>query len=399
MRFVRRFLAMGVLLAAAGCSDGGSSDGATSPAMFENAYTPRTNMADTLATVSTVGAIRAQSVAYRFDQVATQSAAGGPVAQLLARVDRAYLGDGVAASPYSLERMFRAAVTQGQAATERAARDVARQPVENVPLVVLHLAMRSELAAAAAAARAGDWSTASASWDRAAAYWSGLEASTRLRATQPADAAWGAGPSTLTDDDMAGRMIEMLARGRGAVDAKARRTVVETAGALTVYGTKYFYLSMVHEAFEVEEARGEGEPTTLEFTEGVALSEGVSMTFDPLAARPSTATYRARWHGAETLVTRAPVMVELGAVYADAAQADVQRYAAGTDDDRADVIGRLRAMVDVLDEALAANGQDVAALRARVVTATNTADVAAAARELAAVQAAVATLAQPSAGR
>lgn len=402
MRFVRRFVAMGVLAAVLGCSDGGSSDTGASPAMFMNAYTPRTNMAATLATVSTVKTIRAQSVAYQFDSVATQSAASGSVGQLMARIDRAYLGDGAATSPYSQERLFRQGLAAAQQATDRDARDVARQSVENTLLVVLHLATRTELDAAATAARAGDWQTASASWDRAAAYWSGLEDAVRLRGTQTADAAWGAAPATLTDDDMAGRIIDMLARGRGAVDAHAKRTVIETAATIAMYGTKYFYLSMIHEAFEVEEARGKMESTAAEFAEGVALSEGVPQSWDARGAQASTVAYRARWHGDAAMVSRAPVMVELGAMYAAWAQADVARYAAGTDDDRAEVIGHLGAMIDVLDEALATNRQDVTALRARIVaanTASASGDHAGAARELTAVQTAVATLALVEAGR
>jgi hypothetical protein len=386
-------LAYGSAGALTGCGDEGAATPAATPSapMYMGQYTPRTSVEAERATVATVATLRTLAGTYTWDAIATMAAPGTPVAQMLVDADRVSLG-AMAQGEYSLDRMFREGLAQGRTAANDEARAVAKQPVEKSLLVALGLSTQAALRGAAAEARAGRWAEASAHWDRAAAWFQGLESNATTRSSTAANGAWGAGVATLSRENMAARIVETLVRGRMAVDARSQRTVVETAAGLEVYLTKYFLLSVVNYGYEVPVAVAATRPTDKLMWEGRAFVEGVVLPFFGASADAPVAALRARWRGPAAMVDRATTVRELAAVYA-ALVARWSSEAASADElDRLAAVARISATLDVLAEALTHAGNDMAALRARAVMARDAATGAATTPHLDAIREPIAAL-------
>lgn len=397
VRWATSMLIAALACASAGCGDDGTGTPAVTPSapLYMGQYTPRTSVEAERATVAAVANVRTLAGTYTWDAIATAAAPGTPVARLLTDADAVSLG-AMAQGDYSLDRMFRDGLALGRMATTDDARGVAKQPVEKSLLVALALSTQASLREAAVEARAGRWAEASAQWDRAAAWFQGLESNATTRSSTAANGVWGAGVTTLASENMAARIVETLVRGRMAVDARSQRTVVETAAGLEVYLTKYFFLSVINYGYEVPVAVAAMRPTEKVMWEGRAFVEGVVLPFFGASADAPVAALRARWRGPAAMVDRATTVRELAAVYAALATRWSAEAATAQESDRLAAVARVTATLDVLSEALTHAGADTAALRARAVMARDAASGAATTPHLDAIRDAIAALARAS---
>lgn len=338
--------------------------------LFNGMYTTTTDVSAQEALVGEVATARMRAGMFQFAEIDAQAGASSPIGRMLSAVDTAYLGTNASSNPNSLERTFRNGLAAGMSATTDDARSVAKQYVEKSLLVALELAMHIELNAAAEHARYGRWAQVREHWDAAALLFTGLEERFRNRSTTMVMGIWGPGTSMITDENLADRTIELLARGPAAIDAMARRTLLETTSALVVYTSKTFYLSGLNYAAQIESRLAMMMGTDVARAEGGTYYQGVLLAFHAQSTTAAANMARTRWTtGPIADLTLLNVIRDSGALYAEMNAQAVADYASASDDDRAITRARLTATVDVLDEALAFAGQDVAMLRQTLVLA------------------------------
>lgn len=365
-------------LATAGCGDDGSPTATPSATMFMGRYTPKSPVNMVAEMSDAVDAVEEPAEEHEFMTAAAGLQPGMRVPQWLSQLDAEFSGDAAGAGPHTLQGAIRDALARWRMAPNDAVTQTGTgETVEKTLDTARVLSMHSELRAALTAVDAGDWTNARARWDRAAAWFATLETDYQRRSDTAASGVWGPGSSAITDENLAARNVDLLARGAQLLDAHAADNARDTARQLLVYSTKFAFLSAVNYG-SVFEARAAvmGE---LEYprSEGGALFEGVVIPFHaraaagtPLAMTVSAA--RARWAfgvTAATGPTRLAVIRDGGALYAALTADGVSAYATATDAARAATRSTLRGVVDTLDEALAYARQDPAALRAKITSA------------------------------
>lgn len=365
-------------LASAGCGDDGSSNAPTATAMFMGRYTPKSpvNMVTEMSTAVT--AVEGPAEEHAFTQAEAGLQSGMRVPQWLSQLDAEFSGDAAGAGPNTLQGAIRDALARWRMApTDANTQTATGETVEKTLATARMLSMHSELRAALTAIDADDWANARARWDRAAAWFATREAAYQRRSDTTAANVWGPGSNAITDENLATRTVDLLARGAQLLDARAADNARDAARQLLVYSTKYAFLSAVNYS-TIFEARAAA-MGDLEYprSEGGALFEGVVIPFHaraaagtPLAMTVSAA--RARWAfgvTAATGPTRLAVIRDSGALYAALTADGVTAYATATDAARAATRSTLRGVVDALDEALAYARQDPAALRAKITSA------------------------------
>jgi hypothetical protein len=405
-----KLLVFGMLLGlATGCGastppagDAGSdastdASSATPTPLFNMRYTATTDVTVQMQLVASINALRERIGMQQFDMVDAMAPATSPVGQLLTRLDARFIGANAASVDYSLDRMFRTAVMQGRMATTEDQRAVAEERAEKSLLVALELAMHVELDEAVEEAIEGDYDHARRNFDAAAAYFTGLQSKYESRSTTMVQNVWGMGNSRLTDENLSDRVIEHLVRGRAAVDQMSRRTVIERASTLIVYTSKYYFVSSLNYASAIQTRLASMMSVAGPQAEGGTFYEGVLLPY--FGAMPSAAatTARARWRGMPAEITRTAVLRDSGALYGELATASLNGFATADENHRWQAIARVRAIVDVLDEALPFARQDLAMLRTRLDTASMRADAndaAGALMLLNEVQASIATVAR-----
>lgn len=366
-----------VLIAAlaSACSDGGTSDAGASVALLGGVYTATTGVSAQAAQAEGLAEARELAEASQWDRVTAEIAPSTPAGALLAQMDADFTGDAAGTSALGLRGTIAAAIARGRAApTDMIVQKASQETVEKTLLNAQQLAMVTELRGAVAASEGGNWPEARQRWDRAAVFFNGLASKYQTRADTQVTGVWGMGNNSLSDENLAQRMTALLTSGARLIDARAADNFADTAAQAEVYGNKYFFLSAVNygnvyqsrvaSMMDLEYPRAEGRA----FFEGVAVLWG-ARSMDA-AMQSALMSSRARWErGAMMGPTRVSVLNDCGRVYALAAGAWTSRYAAATDRERVVIRGRLRGLVDLLDEALAYAGQDVAALRAKVTEA------------------------------
>lgn len=359
-----------VLTFAMGCGSG--TDGAEPSAptsLYAGMYTTTTDVSAELATVRGVEQVVDLTEADQWDSVEARVAGTTAVGRLLARLDQEFIA-APATSEFGIERTLRRGIALGRAARTDAERDVAHEVVVKSFMVVLGLAMQSELRAVADDAGAARWASARQRWDRAAVYFSGLEPGVREYQTQRIPGVWGAGHDALSSDDFAASMIELLGRGRAAIAASTGRATIETATQAGVYVTRLYFLAAVKYATLLDNAtRASVTPDPAWQTEGTYAYEGVVASFFGRAPTAAASTARARWRGPAAMITRAQLLRDSAELYADVNARALEGYASATDSERWSAIVRATATVDVLAEALTASGQSPATLKGELVMA------------------------------
>ncbi|MBI5517036.1 MAG: hypothetical protein HY909_24855 [Deltaproteobacteria bacterium] len=371
-----------LVVALAGACGGGAGTapdmqedaGAPSAPLMAGMYTPRTDIDAEVALVAALTNARTASGMFQWDAIDTAVAPTAPLGAFLARLDQEFLGASGAQGEYALTRTVREALVRGRAATTDDARGIAKQGVEKPLLVALGLGVTSELRLARAAAREGQWVRASRAWDRAAAYLSGLHGNLGTRSSTSANGVWGASVMTLTDENMAERTLALLVRGRAGLDARSVRTVVETSAEASAYVTKYYFLSGLNYAHEVRATLAMMRDATKVFAEGRYFFEGVVLPNHGRSDAEAVRAARARWRGEPSALDRAEVLRDSAALYALGLRPAVEALASADASARQETLALLSGTVDALDEALGAAGQDVPALRARLVEARTRAD-------------------------
>lgn len=341
----------------------------TPTTLFEGMYSATTNVETEKTEVTTIGQIRMLAGMYQWDTIDTMAAPSTPVGLLLSRIDRAYFGENAATSEYSLERTFRNGLAAGRNATDDNARQIAKQYVEKSLLVLLELAMHSELRNAIEQALAGCWINAREHWDRAAVYYSGLDGNFRSRSMTTIPNVWGDGTSMLTDENMGSHTVELLGRGLTAIQGTSARTVNLLANELTVYTTKYFFLSALNYGHQVQTAVTMGTNPDKPRAEGTMFFEGLVLAHFARSNSTAVANARARWRGSPMNITRLAVLRDSGSLYSELTASAINTFLTGNDNERWSSIARIGATVDVLDEALTYSGQNVATLRDTLATA------------------------------
>lgn len=365
-------------LASVGCGDDGSSGATPTVTMFMGRYAPRTPVSMVTQMSDAVDAVEDPAEEQEFMTAAAGLQPGMRVPQWLSALDGEFSGDAAGAGPNTLQGAIRDALARWRMAPMDASiRTGTAETLEKTLDVGRLLSMHSELRGALTAIDAGDWANARARWDRAAAWFSTLEADYQRRSDTTATGVWGPGSNAITDENLATRTVDLLARGAQLVDARAADNARDTARQLLVYSTKFAFLSAVNYStvFETRVAM----MGDLEYprAEGGALFEGVVTPFHGRAAAGTpvamtVATARTRWAFGATAATgpsRLAVIRDSGALYAALTADGVTNYATATDAARASTRSTLRGVVDTLDEALAFARQDPVMLRAKITTA------------------------------
>jgi hypothetical protein len=181
---------------------------------------------------------------------------------------------------------------------------------------------------------------------------------------------WGPGRSMLTTDDLAATTIELLTRGRGALDAQSQRTVTEVEATLGIYANRLYFLEGMKYVTLLEADVAAMRPLDAAAqTEGGESFEGVLLAHFGMSTSAAVTTARAHWHGAASDLHKLVYLRDVGTAYAELHTAALNGLAQADLDTQRGAVARVRATVDVLVEALQLAGQDPAALR-------NTADLA-----------------------
>lgn len=369
---------LSLALSMTACGDDVQTPAPGTTAMFMGRYTARTPVTDVRVLSAEADALKAHAEEQHFAMIEPAMMQGTAVTAWLSRLDADFAGDAAGAGANTLQGAIRAALGRWRMAPNDTsiAKGVA-ETVEKTLVVAQLLSMHSEVRTALTEIEEGEWAEAREHWDRAATWFTALEAAYGRRSDTTVAGVWGEGTSNVTDENLAARTVELLARGAQLIDAHAAANASDTARQLTVYSTKYAYLSALNYAnvFETRvAAMGD-----LEYprAEGGSLFEGVVMPFHGRAAMGSAqaaaaSTARARWAYGVTAAqgpTRLATLRDCGALYALLTADGVAGYATATDPARAATRSTLRGVVDTLDEALAFARQDPAMLRAKIATA------------------------------
>jgi len=170
----------------------------------------------------------------------------------------------------------------------------------------------------------------------------------------------------ITTDKLAMHTGELLfaARtkmGEGAPDAGA------ALAKANVYATKYFYASVLNYGYKVQVAEAAGMSSEVSQVEGATFSEGLSTSFfgaEDANAKPM----RDLWTGPASGVTVAALRPLVIAVYGKVAASAASYYSvpeAPVQKEMIEVAGKIAGTVEVLTEALDAQGVDVPGLQAK----------------------------------
>lgn len=370
------FLSFVLIASLAACSDGGgATDAGATTSLLGGMYTTTTTVTAQTAQATALAEARDQAEAYAWDRVTAAIAPATTVGTLLTQMDTTFTGDMAGATPLSLRGTIVAAIERARAAPmDMIVQKASQETVEKTLLNAQQLAMVNEIRTTLVESEEGEWAEAREHWDRAAVYFNGIAAKYQTRADTQVMGVWGPGNNALSDENLSQRMTALFANGARLLDARARDNFADTASQAEVYGNKYFFLSALNYG-NVYETRV-ASMMDLEYprAEGRALFEGVAVLWGARSTDPAMATAlmtaRARWErGAPMGPTRVSVLNDCGRIYALATGAWTSRYATASDRDRIMIRGRVRAVVDLLDEALAYARQDVTALRAKITQA------------------------------
>jgi hypothetical protein len=370
------YLAFVLLASMAACSDGAAPGDMIAPTpLLSGMYSATTAVAAQAAQAEALGEAREHAEVSAWDPVVTAIAPTAPAGTVLTLVDATFVGDAAGASPLSLRGSIMAAIERARAAPgDMIVQKASQETVEKALINAQHLAWVNEIRGAVVESEAGEWARSRERWDRAVVYFNGLASSYATRGAGELAGVWGPGNSRLSDENLLQRMSALLVSGRQHIDARAADAFADTAGQAEVYGNKYFFLSAVNygdvyatraaSMMDLEYPRAEGRA----LFESVAILWGARSTDPAMVAALMSA--RARWErGAPMGPTRTSVLNDCGRIYALATGAWTSRYATASARERIVIRGRVRGMVDLLDEALAYAQQDVTDLRAKITRA------------------------------
>lgn len=372
----KHFLSLLLVAALAGaCSDGGATGDAGASSLLGGMYVATSTVTAETAQAAALADGREEAEAGAWEALTARVAPATPAGALIDAMDAAFTGDATGASPIGLRGALVGAIARGRAAPGDAiVQKASQETAEKTLLNAQHLAMVTEVRAALAAAEAGRWIDARARWDRAAVFFNGLNAKFQTRADTQVPGVWGPGNDALSDENLSLRVTQLLTNGARLLDARAADNFADTAAQAEVYTDKYFFLSAVN--YGNVYASRVASMMDLEYprAEGRALFEAVAVLWGgrstDAAMMTAMSASRARWErGAPTGPTRVTVMQDCARIYAITTGGWTAAYATASARERIAIRGRVRGMVDLLDEALAYARHDPAALRAKITQA------------------------------
>ena len=343
--------------------------------LFMGGYTATTNIAQPIAGAQACAALIENAEMNQWTMVDTATAATSPFGEMMARVDREFIGELAATSEYGITRTVRRGVMLGLAATTDDERDIAKETVAKPSHVGIALAVDSELRAAIDDAIAARWDSARSHWDRGAAWFTAIEPDIRDYQAQMVIGVWGTNNNALSSDNISAATVDLLRRGRAAIDAMSVRTVVEVGNQSIAYFTRLNFLSGVKYSTNIENAVRASEPVDVAAQpEGTYAFEGAILPFFGHSAPPAVVTARAHWRAAVTTITKTQFLQDAAAVYTAINAASLETYVGSTDNDRWATIARMTGEVDVLVEALTFSGQTPPTLHNQLAMARSASD-------------------------
>jgi hypothetical protein len=271
---------------------------------------------------------------------------------------------GAEAQARSPKALIAKGISLGKAAgADEIKKNVAKQYVEKSLLVLTQLFAMHEIEEALEATMPTD---AAVEIDAAAIVLATLESRMISRQTTEVPDLWKMGSTLITTDKLAMHTGELLftARtkmGEGAPDAGA------ALAKANVYATKYFYASVLNYGYKVQVAEAADMSSEVAFVEGGMFSEGLSTSFfgaEDANAKPM----RDLWTGPSLAMNVAALRPVAIGVYGKVAANAASYYSipeGPVQKEMIEMAGKIAGTVEVLTEALDAQGVDVPGLQAK----------------------------------